>query len=257
MTATTAPLPATETSQARFWELDLFRGIAIIMMVIFHLLWDLWAFQILPDIILYAGFWKYFQRATATAFLILVGISLTVSYRRAKQQGDDATSLWHKFFWRGLRIFGMGMCFTLFGWVTGFGQVHIGILHLIGLSIILTYPLLEYRWLNLTLWGIFFVVGSFINTIYLDHNWLVWFGLHTRFYVALDYFPLIPWLGVVLLGIFLGNTLYQTEKRRFTFPDFRQFPPIRLLRFLGRHSLLIYVIHQPLLLAGLYLLGYI
>ena len=63
------------------------------MMVIFHLMWDLVSFRITPDVVLYAGFWKYFQRTTAITFLLLVGISLTVSYRSAKAKSGVGTSL--------------------------------------------------------------------------------------------------------------------------------------------------------------------
>ena len=232
------------------------RGIAIIMMVIFHLMWDLWAYRILPDVVLYAGFWKYFQRTTAITFLLLVGISLTVSYRRTEGQ-ENPVAQWRKFVWRGLRIFGMGMCFTVYAWISGSGYVHIGILHLIGLAILLAYPLLPYKWLNLVLWAIFFGVGGLLQGIYLDHNRLVYFGLHKADYRPLDYFPLIPWLGVVLLGIFLGNIVYRAEGRIVALPDLSWLLPIRWLRFLGRHSLVIYIVHQPLLLLILFALGYL
>ena len=258
---TTAPLypnqrpeSITSTSRQRYWEIDTLRGVAIIMMVIFHLMWDLVSFDITPDVVLYAGFWKYFQRTTAITFLLLVGISLTVSYRRAKAQQPGA-ALFPKFFWRGLRIFGIGMGFTLIAWATGFGYVHFGILHLIGTAIILAYPLLGYRWLNFILWLILFVLGGAIRYIYLPHNWLDWLGFHTRLYAPLDYFPLIPWFGVVLLGLAIGNTVYRPEGRLIPLPDLSAWLPVRLLQWLGKHSLIIYVIHQPLLLAILFGLG--
>ncbi len=245
------------TQLARFWEIDTLRGVAIIMMVIFHLLWDLLSFQIMPELVLHAGFWKYFQRTTAITFLLLVGISLTVSYRRARERQPTGEGLFTKFLWRGLRVFAIGMGFPLTAWATSFGYVHFGILHLIGAAIILSYPLLSYRWLNLGLWAVFYLLGGAIASIYLSHNWLAWLGLHTRFYAPLDYFPLIPWLGVVLLGIFIGNTIYQPTGRIFYLPDWSHLLPVRLLQFLGRHSLIIYVIHQPLLLVILYALGLI
>ncbi len=258
----TTPLQQSHQSESglaprvsRFWEIDTLRGVAIVMMVIFHLMWDLVSFRILPDVVLYAGFWKYFQRSTAITFLLLVGISLTVSYRRAKERQPTSAGLFTKFLWRGLRVFAIGMGFTLIAWATGFGYVHFGILHLIGAAIILTYPLLSYRWLNLGLWAIFYLLGGAIARVYLPHNWFAWLGLHTRLYAPLDYFPLIPWLGVVLLGVFLGNTLYQSTGRIFYLPDLSRLWPVRLLQFLGRHSLVIYVIHQPLLLVILYALG--
>jgi uncharacterized membrane protein len=240
---------------SRYWEIDALRGVAIIMMVIFHLMWDLWFFRILPDIVLYAGFWKYFQRTTAITFLVLVGVSLTVSYRRALDQG--AQNLFPKFLWRGLRIFGLGLVITLVVWAWRIGYVHFGILHLIGVSILLAYPLLRYRWLNLTLWGLLFVIGGFIQAVQVDFAWLVWLGLEPPGYAPNDYFPLIPWFGVVLLGVFIGNTVYRPSGRLIPLPDLASTLPVRLLQFLGRYSLTIYLIHQPLLIAGLYALGLI
>ena len=258
----TTPLSTVEksiarpfTRRARWWEIDALRGVAIIMMVIFHLMWDLWFFRILPDVVLWAGFWKYFQRTTATLFLLLVGVSLTVSYRRAGSATNNGASLWTKFFWRGLRIFGLGMVISLAVWAAGVGYVHFGILHLIGVSIILAYPFLPYRWLNLALWALLFIAGGWLQGIRVETTWLVWLGLEPVRYAAVDYFPLIPWFGVVLLGIFVGNTIYDDHGRRFLLPDWSDALPARSLQFLGRHSLLIYMIHQPLLLVILAALG--
>lgn len=250
-----APSSQTAPSRQRYWEIDTLRGVAIVMMVTFHLMWDFVAFRIMPDVVLYAGFWKYFQRTTAISFLLLVGVSLTISYRRARERQPAGERLFPKFFWRGLRIFGIGMGFTLFAWATGFGYVHFGILHLIGSAIILAYPLLTYRWLNLLWWAVLFAVGGTIRHTYLPHNWLDWLGFHTRFYAPLDYFPLIPWLGVILLGVAIGNTVYTPQGRILPLPDYSSWLPVYLLQWLGRHSLLIYVIHQPLLLAILFALG--
>jgi uncharacterized membrane protein len=66
-----------------------------------------------------------------------------------------------------------------------------------------------------------------------------------------DYYPLAPWLGVALLGVVVGRTAYAEGQRQFTIPDFSMTPPIPWLRFLGRHSLSVYLIHQPLLIGAL------
>ena len=134
-----------------------------------------------------------------------------------------------------------------------------GILQLIGVAVILSYPLLEKRLFNLILWVIFFFAGGVVSSIHLDHNWLLFLGLHRFDYYPLDYFPLFPWLGVVLLGVFLGNTFYAKNSRIFPVPDWDDYLPVRFLSFLGRHSLVIYVIHQPVMIGiltgALYLAG--
>ena len=248
------------TARSRFWEIDTLRGVAIITMILFHLMWDLWFFRILPNVVLHTGFWKYVQRFTAISFLFLVGVSLTISYNQAVRQKGDAQGLFTKFAKRGVRIFGWGMVFSLVVWGFGIGYVHFGVLHLIGVAIIITYPLITYRWVNFALWLLLYTLGGFIQSIRVDWIWLVWLGFRPEVYTPVDYFPLIPWLGVILLGIFVGNMLYGQDGRKFGLPDFihafgNWLFPSRTLQFLGRHSLTVYLIHQPLLFAILYSLG--
>jgi uncharacterized membrane protein len=239
----------------RLWEIDALRGVAIVMMIIFHLMWDLWFFGLLPHVVLYAGFWKYFQRTTAITFLLLVGVSLTISYRHALVGQPASARLSPKFLWRGLRIFALGLGLSVVVWVAQMGYVHFGILHLIGASIVLAYPLLRFCWLNLALWALLFWAGGWVQTLRVDFTWFVWLGLQPVGYAPNDYFPLVPWFGVVLLGVFLGNTFFPANQRLIRLPHVAGFPLLRLLQFLGRHSLLIYLIHQPLLIALLFGLG--
>jgi uncharacterized membrane protein len=86
--------------------------------------------------------------------------------------------------------------------------------------------------------------------------WLIWLGVKQIGVYMVDFYPLLPWLGVALLGVFAGHTLYPEGKRRFSLPDGSDLGPVRGLRFLGRHSLLIYLVHQPVLIGLLILLGY-
>lgn len=248
---------AVRSTRIRYWEVDALRGVAIMMMVVFHLMWDLWYFRIFPEVILDAGFWKYFQRATANLFLILVGVSLTLSYRHALAVRGSSAGLFPKFLRRGLSIFGLGMLITLGVWLSGVGSVHFGILHLIGFSVIAAYPLLPYRRLNLALWLAFFLAGRWIAGVHASELWLVWLGITPDPYFAVDFFPVIPWFGVVLLGVYLGNTLYTPAGRIFPLSDLSGWLSVRGLQFLGRHSLVIYLAHQPILIALLILFGFV
>jgi uncharacterized membrane protein len=248
---------SARTTTHRYWEIDSLRGVAIIMMVIYHLMWDLWYFRVLPDVVLYAGFWKYFQRITASLFITLVGVSLAVTAMRLRGPNGDGPVPFRHFLLRGLRIFGWGMVISLVVWAAGVGYVHFGVLHLIGFSIIAAYPFLRFRWLNLALWALFNVAGYFLKPVRVDFPWLLWLGLEPAAYYPNDYFPVIPWFGVVLLGIFIGNSLYTPQGRAFTLPDLSGWLPIRILQWLGAHSLTIYLIHQPLLFALLVITGVI
>ena len=254
-TAAATDMPKVSVKSQRLWEVDTMRGVAIVSMVYYHLMWSLWYFGVTPNIDWWSGFWKYFQRSIATSFLLLVGVSLTLSYRSMVRKRGTSAGLFPHFLKRGLKVFGLGMVISLVVWAVGVGYMHFGVLHLIGFSIVAAYPLLRYRWLNFFLWMAFFVAGFFLQGITIDVPWFAWLGLEPPNFAPLDRFPVIPWFGVVLLGVFLGNTFYDDQGRRFFLPDWGDFAPFHFLQFLGRHSLVIYMIHQPIIFAVLFALG--
>ena len=128
-----------------------------------------------------------------------------------------------------------------------------GILHLISISILLAYPLLRLGRMNILLGLAAILLGLYIQELDVDFFWLIWLGLAPRSFTSLDYVPLLPWFGVVLMGMAGGALLYKDLGRRFPLPDISAWPPVRGLIFLGRNSLAIYILHQPLLLGLIYL----
>jgi uncharacterized membrane protein len=242
-----------KNSHNRFWEIDLLRGIAILMMIVFHFLYDLNYFNIYK-IELYSGFSFIFVYLVGTMFFLLVGISLTLSYSRTKNTLTKK-NLQLKYLKRGAGIFGLGLLVTLATWIYlgGRGFVVFGVLHCIGLSIIFAYPFLRFRYQNLVLGIVLISAGMMLKTLTFDFNWLLWLGFTPSNFYTVDYYPLLPWLGVVLIGIFVGNSLYQNNERKFKLKDHSQFIVVRFTCFLGGHALLIYLVHQPVLIGLLYL----
>lgn len=242
----------------RYWEIDALRGVAIVMMILYHLLFDLQHFGGY-DIRVRSGFWNTFADVTAFLFVFLVGISLSVSYGRALvRQTNGHFRGFPKYLRRGAQIFGYGLLITVVTWFIDSEQyIKFGILHLIGLSIILAYPLLRYRALTAAIGFCLFMAGSYLqqHPHAFGYPWLFWVGFIPHKPTAFDYRPLLPWFGVVLLGIAAGNWLYPKSRRVFDIPDLSKVPGIDLLALLGRNSLVLYLVHQPLLVAGLVLLG--
>jgi uncharacterized membrane protein len=235
---------------------DAARGVAIAMMVVYHLMYDLDYFGGYP-IESTSGFWARFADATASAFLFLVGVSLAISYVRASA-GHPGRSLFGKYLLRGIRIFAYGMALTLVFLVFGMGVVAFGILHLIGVSIILAYPFLRYRFANLFLGLSLVAAGVYmgIEGLTSQNPWLLPFGVVPENLVMPDYRPLLPWFGVVLLGVFAGNVVYGGGRRPALFAG--KAPAVaRPLLPLGRNSLFVYLIHQPILIALLAAFGVI
>ncbi len=234
----------------RFWELDFLRGIAVVMMIIFHFLWDLNYFGILQQP-LYIGFWGIFQKITAISMLLLVGICLTISYNNAVAEKIDHKM---KFLKRGAKIFGLGLLITLMTFIfVPQGTIFFGVLHLIGASIILSVLFVKLRYLNALLGIVFIAIGAYLQALVFNFPWLVWLGFLFRGFYTFDYYPLLPWFGVILLGIFLGNILFKNAKRAINIGTKTKPLFTNKLEWLGRHSLVIYFIHQPVLIALLLL----
>lgn len=237
----------------RFWEIDALRGIAILIMVTIHFLYDLVFFDVL-HIDLWSGPVFYIGRTGAILFVFLVGVSLTLSYSRVKVSGSQVR--FKKYLKRGFHIFLWGMVLTLGSWLLFPDKVIVfGILHFIGVAVVLSYPLLEYRLLNLVGGFVVIFLGGSVENFTVNFPWLLWLGLTPAGFQTLDYFPFFPWFGVTMLGLFAGNMLYTNHHRQYELFDLSSNPLISALELMGRRSLAIYIVHQPMLVFVLYVFG--
>ncbi len=237
----------------RFFEIDALRGIAVIAMIAFHAAFDLnfFAGYRLP---LYSGAFFVLGRFAAVAFLLLVGLSLTISYNRVKSE-KKGIELFKKFLFRGAKIFCLGLVITAATWLLFPSSfIAFGVLHLIGAAIILAFPFIGKKKTSLFAGVALIALGLWLQQFSFPFAWLLWLGFSPGNFYTFDYFPLLPWFGVVLLGVFAGNALYPNAKRRFRVPDFSKNNVVQFFCFLGRHSLIIYFLHQPLLVAAILLL---
>jgi uncharacterized membrane protein len=236
----------------RYEEIDAARGIGILMMILFHSLFDLSFFGVYP-VNVATGFWRYFAFATASLFLFVVGISLTISHAREEEKlaGDQSRPfrIAVKYLKRGMGVFACGLLVTLATWLyLGEGFVIFGILHLIGISIMLAPLFFSLHRKNIVA-GVLCIAAGIALAASGIHGpiSLVWLGIPPVSFTSVDYTPLFPWFGIVLMGMGFGEQWYPEGKRSFAEPDL----PASLagpLALLGRHSLLIYLVHQPVLL---------
>jgi len=251
--------PSRVDTSGRFEEIDMARGIAILMMILYHTLFDLAFFKVWP-VNVATGFWRYFAFLTASLFLLIVGVSLTVSHARAirdySKDKDGSIRLVKKYVRRGGGIFACGLLVTIATWLyLGEGFVIFGILHLIGVSVMLAPLFFRFKKGNILI-GVL-CIGLGIVLLFADIAgpiWLVWLGIHPSPFISVDYTPLLPWFGVVLIGMGVGEYLYPDGKRSWSPPQV----PVSISALLavpGRHSLLIYLVHQPLILLLLHIIA--
>lgn len=221
-----------QVNPQRDLSLDKHRGFAIIIMVIFHAAYDLDTFKFV-DIDFGQGFWYWFPRFIAFNFLFCVGISLQKAYKN--------TIGWSKFWQRFGKIAGAALVISI---ITYFmfpkSWIYFGTLHCIALSSLLGLYFVNkpYLSLSLSIGIIIFMLVTGIDIPYLSTLLIQ---------PSMDFIPIYPWFFAPLLGIF-----YEMKSPSLLRPIWNLCPSFFAL--LGRYSLRIYILHQPILFGLCYLL---
>jgi uncharacterized membrane protein len=223
---------AVDTSN-RIWEIDFLRGIAIILMIMFHLVLDLTEFYGYHLNYL-SGFWYYEGKVAAILFMLLAGTSTVFSKNNTR---------------RGLVVLGWGLVLTVITCLYDSTiYIRFGILHFLGCCLLLYRFIdsLDNRWIIL-LALLTIALGDAAAGISVTSEWLIPLGITPTGYKSLDYYPLVPWVGVFWLGVLVGRAMYVQP-----WSVLPMMPRPGVITYLGRHSLIIYLTHQPVLLFGLY-----
>lgn len=236
--------------QGRYPELDACRGIAIVMMIIFHFFVDL-VFLGIPGPDPFAGFFRGFGLCTAILFVGIAGVSANIKISKTPDLSDQILS----FFRRGVFLLLIGFGITLVTWwiLNGHGFVVFGILHLIGVSLILAPFLHRLGYYGIVCAAILLLI-SYSGILPSGPLWMAWSGMYPTGFYSVDYTPLIPWLSVFLIGLSLGNYFYSKNSSGYL-NHFHDSVWMTTLSYLGKKSLLIYLIHQPILITLLILLS--
>jgi uncharacterized membrane protein len=231
------PRDARPANRGRRQSIDAYRGLAILAMVAYHATWDLNYYRIIEVGIGVDALWFTLQRSIVTAFLLLVGAGLWLAHK------DDID--WRRFWKREALLIAAAAGVSAVTWFQ-FGTyfAYFGVLHAIALSSLLALPLVR-----APLWAaigvaiaILFLPAALASDLF-NTPWLAWIGFFTAAPETADLVPMFPWFGVVLVGL-IGMRLFETTAA-FTWSN----PGIaaRTLAWIGRWSLIIYLVHQPLL----------
>lgn len=220
----------------RWSALDAARGLAVLAMILFHLIWDLAHFGYVAEGLPWTTPVKMFGHAIAFSFLFIAGVALALAHRDAIHWRD---------FWRRFAIIAGAAALVTIGTYVTFPSAYVffGILHCIAAASLAAIPFLRAPWPVTAIMGALFLAApEFLTAPIFNKDWLLWLGLSTTEPLTQDWRPFLPWAGALLLGVAAGKYFRApVASSRWQSP--------RALNFLGRHSLIIYLAHQPLLFA--------
>ncbi|WP_146587880.1 heparan-alpha-glucosaminide N-acetyltransferase [Puniceibacterium confluentis] len=230
----------------RLLVVDLARTAALLGMILFHLVRDLEIFGLAAPGTTLSGGWAVFARSVAGSFLFLSGVSLVLA-----QQGHRR---WRNFARRLVVLAGAAAAISLATFLAVPGQyVFFGILHAIAVSSVLALPFLRLPvWMSLGGALLIVLADQALTAPPFDAVWMKWTGLSSAPRPSLDFIPLVPWFAPVLLGVFSARTVAGLQLRPVV-PSVSRWQ-WQWLAWPGRHSLMIYLLHQPVLLGALWLI---
>jgi uncharacterized membrane protein len=230
-------------TQRRLPVVDAARGLCLAAMAAYHTLWDLGFLRLTPENYALTGGGRAAAHAIAGSFLLLVGVGVVLM--------NGAGIHWRATLRRLLRI-GTGALLVTAGTYLAFPETYVffGILHCIAVSSLVALAFLRWPAWMLAPAGLAVIAAPFVVAHpLLDAPALAFLGLGQAVPRTNDFVPLFPWFGPVLLGMALaklGLPILAASRAGSWQP--RRWPG-RAAAFAGRHSLIVYLIHQPVLLA--------
>lgn len=243
------PLALPAPTPTRDPVIDCVRGLAVVAMVAFHLSFDLQYFGYTwrgRALAFPSWYWQIVPACIGGTFLFLLGLSAKLRFLRA---GKASFSGFRR---RALTIGALALGVNLVTFAaTPATPIYFGVLHMAAAAFLLLPLFLPFPRLALASGAVFAAAGFALFNARFEFRHLLWLGFTPERGAGWDYYPLLPWLGIVLLGTALGPRL--RARARFDFiVEKRRLAP---LLWLGRKSLFVYIVHQPILLACLWVAG--
>lgn len=218
-------------SSNRFHFLDQLRGLAVVWMIIFHTTYDLVTLGFLKLDMSY-GFWYAFPRVIAFTFLFCVGFSSYFVHKNGIN--------WSFLKKRSLILGASAATISVITYFIFPSQwIFLGTLHCIFLGSLLVAPVVRYRLIS---WGLMLFIMFLQYGLDYDIKWVSSFFNRP----SMDFIPIYPWFWTILLGLNLAPCV-----SKWTILNSLQVPG---LAFLGKHSLKIYLLHQPFIFGVLALI---
>lgn len=212
--------------------IDAIRGFSILLMVGHHLLYDLTVLCGAPEWFFTNPIFDFLHYVFAGIFILLSGVSSLYSSSNIK---------------RGIKTLACAGIITLASYLAD-SAIWFGILHLLG-TCMLFYGFTRRLWDRIprSIAPVIYILGTAVCSpltrgVFTNfrHFWM--FGLIYKGFLSYDYYPLLPWVFIFLLGTWMG--VYIKENK---FPSWFYNIRMPVLSYIGQRTLIIYMLHQPVL----------
>lgn len=245
-----APAQATARPAVRLWEVDVMRTLAIGLMVVYHVAWDVHMLAPQIDLDPFDGGWRALQVTCASTFLAVVGVSFWVAHQRAGKR-LAGFGLWRHHARRGAQVLAAALLVSV-ATLVALGPddaVRFGILHLIALAMLVVLPLT----VGLGAWNVVLGVAAILVGLeVMETDTSVDVAMILGFdpgETGVDWYGMLPWIGATWIGVAIGALLYPGGERGALLSRLAREPAAAgAAGAPGRHSLTIYLLHQPVLI---------
>lgn len=232
----------------RYDKLDILRWIAIIMMIIFHINYSLLNIFSISYLNFSDFFWFLFWRFWVFLFITISSVSFLLSEKKHWDKVDK------KYLKYALYLWAIALIITLFTYIFIREQLILfGIIHFFSLSFLLIILLRKARYLNLLIGLIIMLIPFIIDmTVSFDYLFFLWF-ISTNFYSA-DFYPIIPYFWLFLFTYSIWLYLHEKQILQKILSWEKKWFAYNFFKFMWKHSLIIYLIHVPIIVSLIYLL---
>ena len=228
----------------RYPVIDCIRGSAIVAMMLYHFGFDLNMQGYIAQDINHNATWQMARSLILSTFLFVAGFSMVLATH-------------HNISRRLIRLARISACAILVSIVSYFmfpdSWIFFGVLHFVVVGSIICWIVMPYKKLLFILSLVLIAFGLFFQSPLFNQPFLQWMGMMTYKPITEDYVPLLPWLGVMMIGAAIGQ--WTLTKKDIWLFDNKLSTVLFPVQWLGQHSLIAYMLHQPLLLGALGIFG--
>ncbi len=213
----------------RYQEIDFARGVAVVLMLLYHFFFDASYFGKLT---LSGDFWYFFPRFIGGMFIFISGFTTSVVY-------GSASNVFSRVARKTVKLAAIAAGITTATYIFAPREVVVfGIIHFFAAATIASLAFINRPGLCMSFGVMLFSLGLLLQQIRVHTSALVWLGVMPYGFATLDYYPFLPWFGVFLIGMFFGSYYRPIDKKM---------RGCGFIELLGRNSLKIYLIQHPII----------